>query len=109
MRDAGGIVWWGGGDYLVDAVWQTIPPQYHAPVGDGDGDGLPDDLDPYPDDLNNRTFQWPGGSFYINNSPVTLGAQYYPGSWSDGDLDGIPDPADPYPANAANGNTGGSF
>src|SRR5579872_6591085 len=47
--DAGQIVWWGGGTFLINGGWVNYPPQYHlAGYGDSDGDGIPDDLDPYP-------------------------------------------------------------
>ncbi|HEY3898259.1 MAG TPA: hypothetical protein VGM54_06585 [Chthoniobacter sp.] len=104
--NAGLIAWWGGGTYLINGNSVTFPAQYHlASAGDSDGDGIPDDLDPYPNDSTNNTFYWNGGTYTINNSQVTFSAGYYAGEWVDSDGDGIPDSLDPYPYDANNGNS----
>ncbi|EDY15975.1 hypothetical protein CfE428DRAFT_6494 [Chthoniobacter flavus Ellin428] len=115
---AGLIEWWGGGTWYIDGQSVTLLPQYHvAGVGDSDGDGVPDDLDPYPNDANNNTVYWPGGVYMIDNVAVSFSPIYaQAGMLPDSDGDGIPDSVDPYPNDPNNGNgtggggdTGGTF
>jgi hypothetical protein len=73
---------WPGGNFTIDgyefyinATW--FPPGPTAvtdphtgavthPPPDQDADGLPDELDDYPDDPYNNSFEWQGGPFTIN-------------------------------------------
>lgn len=104
--DSGLIAWWGGNTYLVDGSWVTFPAQYHlAAYGDRDSDGIPDDLDPYPDDASNNSFWWGGGTFTCDNNSRYFDGGYYCGTWIDSDNDSIPDVADPYPFDSVNGNS----
>lgn len=97
--------WWQGGTFLIDGAWRVIAGSYHASdVGDRDGDGMPDDLDPYPDHSGNNTYWWGGGDFTVNDRPVSFQAQYYAGSGNDSDSDGIPDSLDDYVSDPGNGN-----
>jgi hypothetical protein len=102
--NSGVIAWWGGGSFLIDGNWVTMAPQYHLPFGDSDGDGIPDDFDPYPGDPNNNTVWWPGGTFTIDNQSVTFTARYCAANTPDNDGDGLPDFLDPYPYDAGNNN-----
>ena len=58
---------------IIGGTW------YPSGTLDGDNDGIPDHMDPYP-----------SGSYFYNGSE-------YGGAWSDRDWDGIPDGPDPFP------------
>ena len=58
---------------IIGGTW------YPSGTLDGDNDGIPDHMDPYP-----------SGSYFYNGSE-------YGGVWSDRDWDGIPDGPDPFP------------
>ena len=65
---------------------------YHAAnVGDSDGDGIPDDLDPYPNNQYNNSAWWYGGYYVIDGSSLFLPDQWHVNGDSDTDYDGIPD------------------
>ena len=99
---------WAGGAFPINNGTQFFAPGTYPGVwGDIDQDGIPDSIDPYPNDSNNgndSTFWWEGGTFTINNNPYFFAAASYPGVMSDQDGDGIPDSLDPYPADANNNN-----
>lgn len=112
--------WQGVADILINGSHTAIPPVgYWAPVegnDDADGDGLPDQLDPFPSDAWNNTYFDFGGPlqvFRIDGEARTFEAQHYPGLLGehDADGDGIPDGADPYPDDQSNNSsywTGGN-
>ncbi len=105
--------YWEGGWFTVNSVSTFFGGgTYTGTWSDGDGDGIPDVVDPYPTDANNNsgtssTFYWQGGTFTINNQPQVFNAGYYSGDGTDSDGDGIPDVADPYPNDSNNGNGNG--
>ena len=88
----------------------TLAGQNHrANAGDADSDGIPDDLDPWPNDPTNNSYWWAGGWFTISNTSTYFPPQYMAGWGQDSDGDGIPDAVDPYPSDPNNGNnTGGT-
>lgn len=132
VTDAGNdSVYWMGGMFNINGVDQMYPPLdengvqpglWHQNVGDRDGDGIPDDLDQYPDDAtNNRGFFWPDvvnpdgspGTLTVmwNNIPTTFSRTHYDsscltpeGTIPDRDGDGVPDFLDPAPDDPFNGN-----
>jgi hypothetical protein len=79
---------------------------------DSDGDGIPDVADPYPNDSNNNSVWWNGGTFLVDGVWVTMEGCYHAASAGDSDYDGIPDDLDPYPSDPANNSAwwyGGDF
>ena len=79
-----------------------------ANAPDQDGDGIPDALDPHPQDSWNGTgWWWPETASItvkIQNQNITFARQHYLTAWSDVDGDGLPDIADPLPQDFYNGN-----
>ncbi len=120
---SGPTFWWGGGSFMVDGSMTTFPAQLcigaldsQAHFADADGDGIPDFVDPYPNNyFNGPGFFWPPLDAYGNastvsypmdadNHPVSFTSTAYYIDWLDMDNDGIPDVADPYPGDYYNGN-----
>lgn len=99
---SGQLVWWSGGSgwngalFVVDGEQVTYLGQYLRPdCPDNDGDGIPDDVDPYPNDAANNSFYWPGGNVEFNSNTYTVRAQWWAGSAADGNSNGVPDGMDP--------------
>jgi hypothetical protein len=94
----------------VDGTLQTIGGLHAADAdttgwSDRDYDGLPDWVDPYPDEAANNTVSWQWLSWVdgTEREVVGLGAgDDDPTGWSDRDEDGLPDWADPYPDDSEN-------
>lgn len=73
--------------------------------GDADNDGLPNSVDPFPNDgWNDNHYIYPPATttLLVNNLPKQFEPTRYNGFWNDFDQDGIPDPADPYPSDQYN-------
>jgi hypothetical protein len=106
MINNGTLVWWGGANATIDGLAVSVPAQYHLAVeGDNDGDLIPNDLDPYPNDANNHSVHWSGGTFPIAGVSMNFPAQYYASDgWTDNDNDGIPNELDPYVNDSFNNN-----
>ncbi len=93
------LVWWGGGSsdyygypYVIDGSMMTFPGQWHpATDGDTDDDGIPDSIDPYPNDPNNNSCWWPGGVAEFGGNSYMLRAQWFAGSSADVNANGISD------------------
>ena len=107
-----------GGTFLIQGAYSTFEAfsYYAASWADADGEGLPDEIDPFPSDAWNSThYDWPGGDFYIDGVLTHFAAARYNGLFVDTDTgggDGIPDVADPYPLDPANNSAywqGGQF
>jgi hypothetical protein len=94
--DGGSIIWWNaaGGPWVINGLASSFGGQWHLNVGDADEDGLPDDLDPYPQDATNHSFYWAGGTFTVNGIKHTFRAGNYAGTGADADENGIPDSLD---------------
>lgn len=111
----GTLQYWSGGTLLINGEWNTFDPvSYYADTSrDEDGDGLPDEIDPFPSDPWNNTYSvWGPLDAVINGVSTHFDQTTTPGDGADADGDGIPDMADPYPADAANNSVwwqGGSF
>lgn len=92
--------YWGGGTWWINGqehTWATTTPYAaNADAGDSDGDGIINVLDPYPNDPNNNTATFTGGSFHINGILNEFGHYFYSADIGDADDDGIPDFLDPY-------------
>lgn len=112
--------YWAGEYFVIDNQEQFIGgTTYQGSWFDADGDGIPDQADPYPNDYENNSsspeqYYWAGGTYLIDNITSVFQGAYYPGTWSDQDSDGIPDGLDPYSSDSANGNStyywaGGTF
>ncbi|MBL9144941.1 MAG: hypothetical protein JNM99_14770 [Verrucomicrobiaceae bacterium] len=116
---------WGGGTFMVDGQWQQwVTKNYPGLPGwenlDADGDGIPDALDPYPDEAGNRSLWFQGGTFSVDGQLTAVNEKWVPASvdpmssayvWNDADGDGIPVQADPYPLDINNNSfwfTGGT-
>jgi hypothetical protein len=116
--NAGTLTWWGGGSsfngnpFVVDGVAVTFPAQWYLPV-DADGDGIPDNADPYPNDSANNSFWWPGGAVQCNGVHYFVRARWFSGSAADGNANGAPDGMEPLLANLSDPNyyywPGGTF
>ena len=85
------LYWSGGGPFIVDGVATTYGGQWHASNQDSDGDTIPDDLDPYPNDPTNYSFFWSGGEFTFNHIRHSFTANWYPGNGADNNDNGVPD------------------
>ena len=88
------IIWWTGVSpltpYRVDGAEWTAPAQWIARV-DSDGDGIPDDVDPHPDDARNNSYYWPGAEITLPNGSIYLTrAQWFPGHGEAGNFNGVP-------------------
>ena len=106
---------WQGGTFSINGQSSTFNAvSYYSPLyTDMDGDGIPDELDPYPaDPWNNSNFHWSGGDYPINGVMTHFPPSTFGGTWVDSDGDGIPDQADPLPYDAINNSQwwqGGTF
>ena len=100
--------WWPGGtfgDYAYEG-------RFHDPtVGDGDADGIPDDIDLTTGIFVGQqaaSFTWPdtgASAFYtVADEVQEFFPNQYPGEWLDTDGEGIPDAADPFPDDPYNQN-----
>lgn len=111
----GALQHWNGGTFLVNGEQSTFGAvDYYAPASsDGDGDGIPDEIDINPSDVwNGSSYPWSGGDFAIDGLMTHFPPATYGGAWADRDSDGIPDPADPLPDDGGNNSgwwQGGSF
>ncbi len=106
--------YWAGGDWLINGIPTNFDAVYHSGLisPDSDGDGIPDDLDPYPTDSANNTWWWSGGTFLMNGTWQSFGGCYHAMNAGDADGDGIPDDLDPFPNDATNNSAvwwGGSY
>ncbi len=105
-EDAANNTAWGWDESYVDGEIQAVIAAYAADQGeslsweDRDFDGLPDWLDPYPDDFSNNTGWWQDQSFVdgtLQDVTAMFAANTDATGWSDRDEDGLPDWLDPYP------------
>lgn len=119
-RDSGAIAFWSGGTWVVNGVSQSYNGLWHVGgAGDADNDGIPEDLDPYPEDITNNSFYWSGGAFTKFNSSVgniyhIFRAGWYAGAATDANADNLPDVLDDWFINPSNHGTlqqfpGGTF
>ena len=119
-RDSGAIAFWSGGTWVVNGVSQSYNGLWHVGgAGDADNDGIPEDLDPYPEDITNNSFYWSGGAFTKLNSSVgniyhIFRAGWYAGAATDANADNLPDVLDDWFINPSNHGTlqqfpGGTF
>ncbi|MDB6072800.1 MAG: hypothetical protein JWO89_440, partial [Verrucomicrobiaceae bacterium] len=105
---------WQGGDYVINGIaTHFAPASYGGSWADSDGDGIPDQADPLPEDSNNNSAWWQGGWYTIDGEYQTLAARLYRADAGDTDGDGIPDDIDPVPDSSSNWHTtywgGGTF
>ena len=97
--------WGGGGPFMVDGVTTTYGGQWHGSALDTDGDGIPDDLDPYPSDPNNNSFFWTGGDYTLNGIRQIFRSGWYAGSVTDTNSNGIPDSLEDWFSNSGSHGT----
>ncbi|MBL9178696.1 MAG: hypothetical protein JNM65_11585, partial [Verrucomicrobiaceae bacterium] len=107
--DNNSALWWA--QTWVDGAAQDLIGAYAANAdtgtwSDGDEDGLPDWLDPYPEDADNNTAWW-WGNAWMDGGMQDIAGTYAANesaaiNWEDGDEDGLPDWLDPYPQDAGN-------
>lgn len=116
--------WWQGGAFEFGGKMRSVPGRWIS-VDDlqkeSDGDGIPDVIDPRPNDVENNNvpqpdegafFSWVGGTFIIDGQQRTFSSGEYRGVWSDTDGDNIPDTEDKYPSSLSNNSAfwaGGTF
>ena len=96
--------WWSGGDWVINGVPTHFNGGSFAGLAspDSDGDGIPDNFDPYPGDSVNNTAWWQGGTFLMNGSWQTFAGCWHAANADDADGDGIPDDLDPNPNDPLN-------
>lgn len=101
-----GFAWIDGSEQWLSGTYSLISGYYVN--FDADSDGIPDTIDPYPNDASNNSIWWAseqGGVPMLNGLLYqTIAGRYYAfnGLSGDSDADGIPDFADPYRNDATN-------
>ena len=100
-----------------ELTYLHVQGRYYHSTTDTDGDGIPDDVDPYRADINNNNVYWDGtvatmidGQMMILLADGTWcsslpdGASYFSAniSASNSDGDSLPDAIDPYPTDGTN-------
>lgn len=98
----GESVFWTGGTWHIHGNPQTWEGtwSYDDFVPDADGDGLPDEFDPYPAEAHNRSCLFPGGVWAIDGQERYFESAWFDafdGTLADADGDGLPDLLDPHP------------
>ena len=89
--------WFEGGTWVIHGAYQSWEGAWYSsfePLPDHDGDGLPDDWDPYPQDGNNHSFWFAGGTFTRHDLTLALRAGYHAGTGADDNQDDFPDELD---------------
>ncbi len=91
------VRYWPGGTFPVSGIWTSYAVEWYAATtvagepDDADADGIPDALDPFPQDASNESFEWEGGTFQFHGIRHAFRADLYAGSPTDANSDGLPD------------------
>ena len=105
---------WQGGDFPINGVLIHFPPTtYGGAWVDSDGDGIPDQADPLPNDATNNSVWWQGGWYSIDGVNQTFPRSGTGRTRATAMAMASRDDIDPLPASATNWHTtywaGGTF